>query len=181
MLLQMVSPDMNLHTAWKVWALVIDSAVTIRQTLRHAAQHIAASPPCPNMDTYIAMSIVGAVIHSIPSFPMPLLSHLTHDFMRGVLNPALGISSLNLDRAIVRVCRHVYLHIGLLTRDACERFAFWTVGIISPRGLEWMWHDLSDVVARDDGDALKKFVQLLFNTVSSSAQVVHLPLTSFYS
>ena len=166
MLLQMMSPDMNMHTAWCVWALVMDSAVCIRQTLRHAAQHIAASPPCPHLDVYVAVAIVGAVLHSVSSFPTPLLSHLTHDFMRGVLNPSLGIASLNLDRAVIRVCRHVYTHVGLLTRDACERLAVWTVGIISPRGLEWMWHDLSDVVARDDGDALKQFVKLLFNTLT---------------
>lgn len=166
MLLQLMSPDMNMHTAWSVWSLVIDSAVTIRQTLRHAAQHVAASPPCPHMDVYVAMAIVGAVLTSVSSFSTPLLSHFTHDFMRGVLNPSQGIASLNLDRAVVRVCRHVYTHVGLLTRDACERFAFWTVGIISPRGLEWMWHDLSDVVTRDDGDALKQFIQLLFNTLT---------------
>ena len=177
MLLQLMSPDMNMHTAWKVWALVIDSAVSIRQTLRHAAQHVAAAPPCPNMDVYVAMAIVGAVLHSIPSLPPSLFSHLTHDFMRGVLNPSLGIASLNLDRAVVRVCRHVYLHVGSLTRDACERLAFWTVGIISPRGLEWMWRDLSDVVARDDGDALKQFIQLLFNSVSAAAAAQQILLT----
>jgi len=51
------------------------------------------------------------------------------------VNSSLGIPSLNLDRAVVRVCRHLYMHVGLLTRDACERLAFWTVGIISPKGL----------------------------------------------
>ena len=166
MLLELITPDMNMHTAWNVWSLVIDSAVSIRQTLRHAAQHVAASPPCPHMDVYVVMAIVGSVLHSISSFPTPLLSHFTHNFMRGVLNPSLGIASLNLDRAVVRVCRHVYTHVDLLTRDACERLAFWTVGIIGPRGLEWMWRDLSDVVARDDNDALKQFVQLLFNTLT---------------
>ena len=29
-----------------------------------------------------------------------------------------------------------------------------------------MWRDLSDVAARDDGDALKQFIQLLFNTLT---------------
>lgn len=166
MLLELITPDMNMHTAWSVWALVLDSAVSIRQTLRHAAQHVAASPPCPHMDVYVTMAIVGAVLQSISAFSTPLLSHFTHDFMRGALNTSLGIASLNIDRAVVRVCRHVYTHVGLLTRDACERLAFWTVGIISPRGLEWMWRELSEVVVRDDSDDLKRFVQLLFNTLT---------------